>query len=296
MLYDKFFNREYLLVVKQKGREVFSTDRLDVKFSIERLHVSSICQSSISVLGLDSERINSIATVARECFSNAQEMELTVELSAGYKGNCPIIYKGFIIGAHVDSPPNMWLHMRCVNYTELGEEPIPVSIDSRNSSRMTYVDFAKIVCRQLRMNPPDVSEYHAPPMDYINIKNTVQGMFTKSKAMSELNKINKDRWIVFYDMGRVYIADAKPDVATAKRIIFNKENGLLAASGVSFTNCNVTMFMQDCPPNVMLAEVESEFNIGANGVWTILGRKYEGHYRGNDWKVTYKLYLRDQLT
>lgn len=296
MLYDKFFNREYLLVIKQKGREIFSSDRLDVKFSVERLHVSSICQSSISVLGLDRERINSIAKVARECFSKAQEMELTVELSAGYKGNCPIIYKGFIIGAHVDSPPNMWLHMRCVNYTELGEKPTPISIDPRKSPRMTYADFATSVCRQLGMNPPDISEYHAPPSDYINIKNPVQGVFTRSKAMSELNKINKDRWVVFYDMGRVYIADAKPDVKTAKKVRFDKSNGLLAVSGVSFTKCNVTMFMQDYPPNVMLAEVESEFNIGANGTWTILGRKYEGHYRGNDWKVTYKLYLRDQLT
>lgn len=295
MLYDRFYNRDYLLVIRQKGNLILSSSRLDVKFSVERLHVSHISRSSISILGLDRERINSIAKVARECFGKAQEMELTVELYAGYKGNCPIIYKGFIIGAHVDSPPNMWLHMQCVNYTELGEKPIPISIDPRKSPRMTYIDLANILCSRLGMGAPDSSEYHASPSDYIDMKNAIQGVFTRSRAMSELNRMNRDKWIVFYDMGRVYIADAKPDIKKAKKIRFDKSNGLLSVSGVSFAKCSVTMFMQDYSPSAMLAEVKSEFNIGANGVWTILGRKYEGHYRGNDWKVTYNLYLRDQI-
>ena len=58
MLYDKFFNREYLLVIKQKEGKS-SLDRLDVKFSVERLHVSSICQSSISVLGQGTHKLHS---------------------------------------------------------------------------------------------------------------------------------------------------------------------------------------------------------------------------------------------
>ena len=295
-LYDKFYEREYVLRVTHAGEPIFQSSRLDVKFSIERLRVSHICKSSISVLGLDRDKINSIAKVAREMFQKAQEMALEVELSAGYKGNCPIIYKGYIISANVDSPPDMWLHMSCVNYTDLGKEARPVTMNLRESSKMTYMDVARYVCDEIGIKSVDFSGYNPSGSDFIGTKCAINDVFTISKAIEYLQNLNFAKWVVFYDMGRLYFVDRNPTPSPKNTIPLDKSIGLLAATNVSFSGCKIVTLMQDYGPNIQFAKVTSEYNIGANDKWTILGKKFEGHFRGDKWQTTFEMYLRDQMT
>lgn len=293
MLYDKFYNRAYKLVVRRRGREIFSSTRLDVKFSINRLHITDVCESTISVLGLDRDRITSIAKIAREVFGGPQEMMMEIELSAGYKGNCPLIYKGIIINAHVDSPPDMWLHMNCVNYISIGETPKRISINP-SVTRMTYSDIARSLLRQMGLGSPDLSMYTPHNKDYFRSDSPISGIFTINSALKFLQELNKNRWIVYYDMGKVFIADRIPSNDSLK-VYLDKDNGLLAATNVDFIMCKIITFLQDINPIVSRVEVRSEFNIGANGIWTLLGKKFEGHFRGNKWQTTFELYVREQM-
>lgn len=293
MLYDRFYNRDYLLVVKQKGTEIFSSSRLDVKFSIDRICCTDICKSSISILGLDRDRINSIAKIARETFAGAQEMALEVELSAGYKGNRPVIYKGFVINASVDSPPDMWLNMNCVNYTDLGTMPKKISINPK-STRLTYSDIARSVLKQMGLGTPDLSMYIPQGQDYFESNAPISGVFTIYSALRLLQEINKDRWIVYYDMGKVFISNRNPSHDSPK-VTIDKRNGLLSATNVDFAGCKIITLLQDINPSVQRAEVKSDFNIGANGIWTILGKKFDGHFRGNKWQTTFDLLVEDQI-
>lgn len=293
MLYDKFYNREYKLTIRQKSRDIFTSSRLDIKFSIDRLHTTDVCESSISVLGLDRKRINSIAKIAREVFGGPQEMMIEVELCAGYNGICPIIYKGIVINAHVDSPPEMWLHLKCVNYIDIGQEPIPVSIDSKKS-KMTYSDVANSLMSQIGMPPPDMSLYTGVRNDYVGDNFVLSGMFTKHSAFNALKNMNKGRWTVYFDMGKIFITD-KIISRNAQKIKIDKSNGMISATNVDFVGCKVTTFLQDCSPAIQLVEVKSEFNIGANDIFGLLGRKFEGHYRGDKWQSTFELLVRDQI-
>ena len=295
MLYDTYYNREYRIEVRQKGEPIFASDKLDVKFVIDRYRFTDKCESSISILGLDRDKITSIAKVARTVFSKAMEMQIEIYLWAGYKGCCPLIYKGYVVSAHVDSPPNMWLHMKCMNYTEYGEEPKSICIYTNKNTKLTNRNIAEMVCRKLGMPPPDMSGYHPIGNDRTKSEVLMSGKFTRAKALSYLYKFN-DNWIVYYDMGRVYIADKKPNPSFARKIPLNEKNGLLSVTGVSFTGCKVTTLLQDCDPTISIADVKSKYNVGVNDAkWTVIGKRFEGHFRGNKWQTTFDLLVEDQI-
>lgn len=296
-LYDKFWKRKYELVITKKGQTIFKCSELDIKFEIERLFTTHICESKISILGISRETMNPIIKVAREVFMKAAEMEIEVDLCAGY-GDGPVssIFRGFVIDAKADTPPDMWLHLTCVNYCDVGTKAFSVSVCPPRSYRITYLDVAKTVAKECGFSGVDSSLYTQPAKSAgEQLKSSFVVSGTRQRIINALSSLHSDKWKIAVDMNVLKIMDRTPKYSK-KPFVFNAESGLLAVTNVDFIGCYVTTFLQDLPANQRWVRVESKNNPGANDVFAILSKKFVGHYRGDKWNTVFELYLRGQMT
>lgn len=271
---SRFFKRTYELTITDEasGWSKTFTD-LDIRFNIKRYKTQTAFKAEIGVLGLSHEDINRISVTATSMWYEALRMRKTITLSAGYDGNNSLIFKGFIVNAVPTSPPEMWLNMTAVNYTDIGGPVYQITM----AKGSTLADIANYVAYRLDM------PINADMFTQGNVRtNGMTVIGGKTEVLSALKKVYRN-WNVYEDLGILVVTDQPLDASKGGNVEFSLKSGLLSLSNVTFYGVDVTTFLQDVPMFTNSFSVKSEMIPSANGTYKLIGKEFVGHYRGREW-------------
>lgn len=283
---EKFFGRTYKLTLTMPGggSKVFIADSknigMDIKFSVSFAPSNGCREGEVSILGLSRKSMEDYIATASLTRGDAQKKMLKVKLEAGYEktGNVPII-DGYAYYATVSTPPEMWLSMNVSEqnpvcgerYAYPCKEPTPLEEVVKGVLGNFKIGFEfkgteKSILKNKVTFPGDLMD--------------LRGCMDRLKEMAAWELLQAGQTVYGYDLG-------KKQKQKTEDFVADKAHGLLGVSGVSNVGVTVTTFLYDNNPfNIGHLVLNSEVYKGANGRYIITGKRYHGHFRGQEWYNT----------
>lgn len=269
-----FYNRSYHLTFTDEVTGFTRTyTELDIKFSLKRAIIQAKNEASIDILGLSWDMINELTATSIMSPISARQLRKRVTLTAGYEGNEAAIMTGYIVHATCDPPPEMWLHLVVDNYVEDVHDVYNISI----SQGVRLKDLFMYACKQIGFQPK--WEYTG---DNKVCSSWNVSCGNKTSVIKYLNELAN--WHVFEDNQFLYAVDYVPKKNAGT---VNRRTGLIRVTNVDYIGVAFQTWIRNDYPLASNINLESELVPAASGKYWIYTKEFKGHYRGNEWFVTY---------
>jgi len=272
----------------QKGKPAYN-----IKFDINFARAGIYREGSISILGLSLSTMAPILALTTMDKPRAISDENNiVSLEAGYLDGPHIeIFKGCVWEASVTSPPEMWLNLQVKSI----EKTCIVQKTKEFKVKDPPWKKKEIATGLIELfEAPGGGKYGFEDKTTAKIGDveTVRAFgngnqWTLTSAVEAINGLSA-RWQCVLDGNylKAYNRNiTEPSINGDIKV--SKDTGLLAVSGITVTNADVTTFLDDPNPDLCNLLLQSEKNKEANGKYLILRKRFQGHFEGPEWYTIY---------
>lgn len=285
------FGRAYEL---RLGDKVFTSVKnsklpMDIKFDVTYGQAQACRQGTISILGLSWKTMSEFVKLTGMDQTAQHQANSRVALTCWYWDNpCSSakrvsIFDGHCFDVSITPPPEIWLNMTVCEADPQGRIRISPNF-SFNKDGYTAAGIAASVFRKFGYS--FVNQYN------VGLKKKVSQFYIGSNInISEA--IYKCSQLADWDLtirGQGTVEAYPKDFSIKRKGICyaDEKHGLVGVSGVCGFNANVTTFLMEEHPGLCSLQVKSKMNPAADGLYTIMRKRYYGHYRGTEWYTEYQ--------